>query len=169
MALHFLGTAAFLLWAHRYRPAAFPLLRTTIVLATALALIGYVAFPAAPPRLADLGFRDAVSDGAGVNLSSDLLGALYNPVAAVPSLHFGYAAIVGAGLALFASRRSVRAVGVAYPLVMLYVIVATGNHFFADALAGGIVVAVAWWAATLLTGARRRPVPLYARTAAGAP
>jgi hypothetical protein len=162
MALHFLGTAIFLIWAHRRRPDAFPLLRTATVLATALALVGYLAFPAAPPRLADLGFQDAVTDGAGVNLSSDLLGALYNPVAAVPSLHFGYAVIVGAGLALFATRRWVRWVGIAYPFVMLYVIVATGNHFFLDALAGGLVVAIGWWAARLLTERRAQLAPAYA-------
>lgn len=162
MALHFLGTALFLIWAHRRRPDAFPLLRTATVLATALALVGYLAFPAAPPRLAELGFADAVSDGAGVNLSSDLLGALYNPVAAVPSLHFGYAVIVGAGLALFATRRWVRWAGMAYPFVMLYVIVATGNHFFLDALAGGLVVAVGWWLARLLTERRARLAPSYA-------
>jgi hypothetical protein len=162
MALHFLGTAIFLVWAHRARPAAFPLIRTVTVLATGLALIGSVAFPAAPPRLSELGFQDAVSDGAGVNLSSDLLGALYNPVAAVPSLHFGYAVIVGAGLALLAARRWVRWIGLAYPLVMLYVIVATGNHFFLDAVAGGAVVAVAWWGAHRLATPRGRALPAYA-------
>jgi hypothetical protein len=162
MALHFVGTALFLVWAHRRRPDVFPLLRTVIVVSTALALIGYIAFPAAPPRLAGLGFQDAVSDGAGVNLSSDLLGALYNPVAAVPSLHFGYAVIVGAGLFLYASRRWVRWVGAAYPAAMLYIIVATGNHFFLDALAGGLVVAAGWWIARLLTRPDARQVPAYA-------
>lgn len=132
------------------------------MLATALALVRYLAFPAAPPRLADLGFRDAVADGAGVNLSSDLLGALYNPVAAVPSLHFGYAVIVGAGLFLFATRRWLRWVGAAYSLLMLYVIVATGNHFFLDALAGGAVVALGWWGARVLTERRGRLAPAYA-------
>jgi hypothetical protein len=162
MALHFLGTTAFLVWAHRARPDAYPLLRTAVVASTGLALVGYLAFPAAPPRLAELGFRDAVTDGAGVNLSSDLLGALYNPVAAVPSLHFGYAVIVGAGLALFATSRALRWVGAAYPLVMLYVIVATGNHFFLDALAGGVVVAAGWWLARRLTERRGRLAPSYA-------
>jgi hypothetical protein len=162
MALHFAGTALFLIWAHRRRPDVFPLLRTVTVVSTALALVGYLAFPAAPPRLAGLGFQDAVSDGAGVNLSSDMLGALYNPVAAVPSLHFGYAVIVGAGLFLYASNRWVRWAGAAYPAVMLYIIVATGNHFFFDALAGGLVIALGWWVATLLTRTRTRHVPAYA-------
>ena len=163
MALHFLGTAAFLAWVHRARPHGFPVVRTTIVVATGLALVGYLAFPAAPPRLAaGLGFRDAVSQGAGVNLSSDVLGALYNPVAAVPSLHFGYALIVGAGLFLLATTRWLRFAGAAYPAIMLYVVVATGNHFLLDAVAGGAVVVVAWAAASLLVRPSEGRLPCYA-------
>ena len=94
ITLHFAVTIGFLAWVHRRRPEAFAIVRTTLVVATGLALAGYLAFPAAPPRLAGLGFTDTVSKSAGVNLSSDLLGALYNPVAAVPSLHFGYALLV---------------------------------------------------------------------------
>jgi hypothetical protein len=151
ISLHFLATTAFLVWVHRRRPDAFAAVRTTLVTATAFALVGYIAYPAAPPRLAGLGFTDTVSRSAGVNLSSDLLGALYNPLAAVPSLHFGYALLVGAGLAMLATRRWVRVAGALYPLVMLYVIVATGNHFFVDAVLGGLVVVVAWVLTRALT------------------
>jgi hypothetical protein len=45
---------------------------------------------------------------------------------------------------------------------MLYIIVATGNHFFLDALAGGLVVAAGWWIARLLTRPDARQVPAYA-------
>ena len=108
ISLHFVVTIAFLVWVHRRRPDAFATVRTTLVVATGLALAGYLTFPAAPPRLAGLGFTDTVTKSAKVNLSSDLLGALYNPIAAVPSLHFGYALLVGAGLAMLAKRRWVR-------------------------------------------------------------
>jgi len=155
LALHLVGTAAFLVWVHRRRRSAFALVRTTIVLATALALIGYVLYPAAPPRLAGLGFDDAVSSHTKLNLSSDLLGALYNPIAAVPSLHFGYALIVGAGLAVLARRTWVKAIGALYPLAMLYIIVATGNHFLFDAAAGGLVVVAAWLLARAVAGPAR--------------
>jgi len=144
ITLHFAGTIAFLIWVHRRRPHAFALVRTTLVVSTGLALAGYILYPAAPPRLAGLGFADAVSDKAGINLSSDLLGALYNPLAAVPSLHFGYALLVGAGLFALGSSRTARLAGALYPLAMLYIIVATGNHFFVDAAIGGIVVVAAW-------------------------
>ena len=83
-----------------------PIVRTTFVAATALALVGYVFYPAAPPRLSELGFSDTVTSSTGLDLSSDLLGALYNPFAAVPSLHFGYALIVGVVLAVVAQGRA---------------------------------------------------------------
>ena len=100
---------------HRRHPDRFPIVRTTFVAATALALVGYVLYPAAPPRLSDLGFSDTVTSSTGLDLSSDLLGALYNPFAAVPSLHFGYALIVGAVLVAIAERRAWRVVGSALP------------------------------------------------------
>ena len=128
-------------------------MRTTLVVATALALVGYLTYPAAPPRLAGLGFTDTVTKSAGVNLSSDLLGALYNPLAAVPSLHFGYSLLVGVGLAVLARRRWVKVAGALYPAAMLYIIVATGNHFFVDAVLGGAVVVAGWFVARSLTRA----------------
>ncbi len=158
MGLHFLGTTGALVWVHRRHRRRFPIVRTTLVLSTGLALVGYRLYPAAPPRLADLGFSDTVSSSTGLNLSSDALGALYNPIAAVPSLHFGYAAIVGAVLVAFAGRPWLRVAGAVYPAVMLGVIVATGNHFFLDALLGGLVALAGWLAARLLLQTRRERV-----------
>jgi hypothetical protein len=79
-----------------------------------------------------------------------LLGSFYNPVAAVPSLHFGYALIVGVVVFKLARRRWVRILGAAYPAFMLFDIVATGNHFWFDAAAGGVTVAAGWWIAGAL-------------------
>jgi PAP2 superfamily len=150
LALHFAGTGAALIWVHRARRAHFALVRTTLIVSTALALVGYLLFPAAPPRLAGLGFADTVSSHTGLNLSSDALGSFYNPVAAVPSLHFGYALIVGVAIAVLAHRRWVKIAGALYPALMLVVIVGTGNHFFFDAAAGGVVVAAGWVIARVL-------------------
>ena len=95
----------------------------------------------------------------GLDLSSDLLGALYNPFAAVPSLHFGYALIIGVALATIAERRWVRVLGGLYPAAMLLIIVATGNHFFVDAALGGLAVLVGWLAARMLLEDSRTPAP----------
>jgi hypothetical protein len=128
--------------------------RTTLLLASALALVGYVAFPTAPPRLAALGIQDTISSG-HVSLNHGLVSALYNPFAAVPSMHIGFAVIVGTSLVHHGGRRSLRVLGTLYPLLVLLVIVATGNHFFVDAAAGALVAAVAFAAARLALGRRR--------------
>jgi PAP2 superfamily len=156
--MHFVGTTSFIVWSYRRRREHFPFIRNTLIVATAIALAIYVVFPAAPPRLAGLGFSDTVSSGAHVNLSSNLLGSLYNPFAAVPSLHFGYALLVGVGVATLARRRAVRIAGALWPAAMLFVIVATGNHFFFDAAAGGIVVVASALVARAISRDAREPV-----------
>ena len=104
LTLHLTVTGSYLLWLHRRRPAAFPLVRTALLIASGLAVIGYVAFPTAPPRLAGLGIADTISGG-HVDLNHGLVSSLYNPFAAVPSMHIGYAVVVGASLAAAARRR----------------------------------------------------------------
>jgi len=150
--LHFVGTTAFIVWMYRRHREHFAFVRNILIASTAIGLSIYVLYPAAPPRLAGLGFVDTVTEGAHLNLSSNLLGSVYNPYAAVPSLHFGYALLVGVAIAAYARRRAVRIMGALYPAVMLIVIVATGNHFFFDAAAGGIVIGIAYLIAHLITG-----------------
>ena len=173
VALHFGATGAALVWVHRRHPHAFAHLRTTLIVSTGLALTGYVLYPAAPPRLAGLGFADTVSTHTGLNLSSDLLGSLYNPIAAVPSLHFGYALAIGVALVRVVRRPGLRVAFGSYPALMLLVIVATGNHFFFDALAGGLVIVAGWWFAGRVAEPRpslvRQTAPQDAWTPHGAP
>jgi hypothetical protein len=142
LTLHLAVTGACLLWLHRRRPEAFPFVRSTLLLASALALVGYLAFPTAPPRLAAVGITDTISAG-HVNLNHGVVSSLYNPFAAVPSMHFGYAVVVGAALLRHGGPPLLRALGVVYPALVLLVIVATGNHFLFDALAGAAVAAIA--------------------------
>jgi hypothetical protein len=172
LTLHLTVTAAYLLWLHRRRPAAFPLVRTTLLLASALALIGYLAFPTAPPRDAALGISDTISSGR-VDLNHGLISSLYNPFAAVPSMHVGYAVIIGASLVLHGGRPSLRVLGLAYPAVVLFVVVATGNHFLVDAVAGTAVAAVgaalAYVALRAAAPARERFTPTSRASAPQAP
>ena len=138
LTLHLGVTIAYLLWLHRRRPEAFPFVRTALFVASGLALIGYVAFPTAPPRMASLGIGDTLSSD-GVDLNHGLISSLYNPFAAVPSIHICYALIIGASLVRFGRRRVLTAAGLLYPVLVLTIVVATGNHFFFDALAGAVV------------------------------
>ena len=153
--LHLAVTAGVLLWLHRRRPDGFAFVRTALLLASGLALVGFLVYPTAPPRLAGVGILDTVS-GRHVDLNRGLVSSLYNPYAAIPSMHIGYALIVAAALLRHARRLLVRAIGALYPSFVLLVIVATGNHFLLYAAAGALVAALAAALAALLT---RRPAP----------
>jgi hypothetical protein len=143
LTLHLSVTAALLLWLHQRRPAAFAPIRTTLLVASALSLVVFVLFPTAPPRLAEIGVTDTVSNQ-HIDLNKGLINSLYNPFAAVPSLHIGYALIVAVALIRFGRSRRVRIAGSLYLPFVLLVVVATGNHFFGDAAAGAFVVAIAY-------------------------
>jgi membrane-associated phospholipid phosphatase len=142
MTLHLGATAAMLLWLYRRRSEEdYALLRTALLLASALALVGFVLFPTAPPRLAASGVADTVSHAA-VNLNSTPFHWLYNPYAAMPSMHMAYATLVGYALARYGRRSTWRWVGRLYPIWVGAEVVATGNHFVLDIL-GGLLVAAA--------------------------
>ena len=153
LTLHLAVTGGVLLWLHRRRPEGYPFVRTALLLASGLALVGFLVYPTAPPRLAGVGILDTVSGGQ-VDLNRGLVSSLYNPYAAVPSMHVGYSLIVAAGLLRHGRHLLVRAIGALYPPFVLLVIVATGNHFFLDAAAGALVAGLAAALAALLT---RRP------------
>jgi PAP2 superfamily protein len=166
VTLHLAVSGAVLLWLHTRRPALFPTVRTTLIVASVLSLIGFLAFPTAPPRMAGAGLQDSVSRNA-VDLNHGLISAIYNPYAAVPSMHVAYALIAGIAVVAFARQRALRLIAAVYPAFVLLVIVATGNHFFFDAVAGAAVAAVSAAIAIGLQPRRRRvvvvPIPLEAR------
>lgn len=128
---HFAITAVFFIWLYRRSLEGFRFFRNAFLISTAIALVVHWQFPTAPPRLADVGL---VHPGFG-------LAGLSNPVAAVPSLHAGWALGVGVGLVVYA-RGVWRVAGVLYPVAVVFTIVATGNHFVVDALAGMAVLGV---------------------------
>jgi hypothetical protein len=163
LTAHLAVTGGVLLWLHRRRPGTYPLVRTTLLLASALALVGYLVFPTAPPRLSGIGILDTVSGHAHVNLNRGLVSGLYNPYAAMPSMHTGYAVVIGATLFREARHLVTRLAGLAYPAFVALVIVATGNHFLLDAAAGAAVAAVAALVTALLVTAST-PVPTRQRS-----
>jgi len=150
LTLHLPVTVAVLLWFHRRRPASFASVRTTLLIASVLSLVGFLVYPTAPPRLAGIGLADTVSNG-HLDLNRGLVRFLYNPYAAVPSMHIGYALIVAGSVIRHARRLLLRMLAALYPPFVLLVVVATGNHFFFDAAAGTLVAATAAVAAARLT------------------
>ena len=115
--------------------------------------------PGCPPRLAGIGIADTVSHGP-IDLNHGLVSSVYNPYAAVPSMHIGYALVVAVTLLRHGRRSRVRVLGALYPPFVLLIIVATRNHFFLDAAAGAVTAALAAALALLVM-----PKPRYRNVA----
>src|SRR4051794_28062167 len=133
------GTLIFLY--RRNRPV-YVRLRNTVLATWLIAMPIYALFPVAPPRLAGVGLVDTITQGGGVRLDSALTTAFYNPLAAVPSLHAGFALAVGVALAAAARRPWTRLLALSWAPIIALAVVATGNHFFFD-IAAGVLVTVA--------------------------
>jgi membrane-associated phospholipid phosphatase len=157
MNTHFVVTTAFLVWLYLSRNDAYYFVRNMFLVAMGLALVGYTAFPTAPPRLLpELGFVDTISAYAGVGHDSALVRLFVNPFAAVPSMHVAFALMIGVSGAMLARRAAVRALWALYPLLVFAAIVVTANHFWVDAAAGALVAGLAALAASTVL-ARLRP------------
>src|SRR5215217_2993935 len=147
---HFVLTGVFFFWLYWTSRPAFRTFRDGFLVATAISVVVHWLYPTAPPRVAVSSITDTLWFFDGIDIGSPSSGALSNPVAAVPSLHAGYAVGVCVGLALYATARWLRALGVVYPFAVILTIIVTGNHFVLDAIAGiavmGIGFLVAGWA-----------------------
>jgi membrane-associated phospholipid phosphatase len=151
-----------LLWLYRRAPAIYRRLRNTVLATWVLAVPIYALFPVAPPRLAGIGMSDSVSGQAAVALTGHST-MFYNPLAAVPSLHCGFALAVSVALAAAARRRVTRVLALLWcPLVCLSV-VATGNHYLFDIAAGLLVTVVGYGLGSLPARLRAAGRPVLGR------
>ena len=135
-------TVGWLAHLFRRRDDDFHRLRRAAVLATLGAQPVFLLFPVAPPRTLE-GFVDTIADVSGLDLESGLVAELYDPIAAMPSIHLAYAVVTAAGIASTARSRWVRAAVPTYPPAVALVVLATGNHYVLDAAAGSLLGAVA--------------------------
>jgi hypothetical protein len=135
-----------------------------------IAIIGYIAFPTAPPRFfPEWGFTDSVARFTGVPDSSATVNALFNPFAAVPSIHVCFALILGWSLIRLVKSWWAKALWAVYPLVMTFVVISTGNHFWFDAFTGALTAGASAVIATALLARVRPDVWTFgARTTGGA-
>jgi hypothetical protein len=161
-SLHYLVTPAVLVFLFVRHRAEYPRARNAIVIGSAIGLACYVLWPAAPPRLMPGGaYLDTLVSTSDVGWWSGQtslpggLGQMANELAAMPSLHVGWT--VWVAWALWRHVGTVgRALSVLYVLGTAIVVVATGNHWVLDAVAGAVVVA-AGIAISGHIGARARP------------
>ncbi|MFH8606075.1 bifunctional glycosyltransferase 87/phosphatase PAP2 family protein [Streptomyces sp. NPDC018029] len=157
-SFHFLVPLSVLAVLYVRRPADYRWARSALGFATVLALIGFWAYPLAPPRLMpELGFIDTVH-GVQDFTQPDYgtLTALTNQYAAMPSLHFGWSLWCGLIIAIVAPRWWMKALGLLHPFFTVCAIVGTGNHWILDAVGGAAVVGAGFGLTYLLSGPRVR-------------
>jgi hypothetical protein len=164
--LHIPTTIIFFVWLFYKKRKHYLFIRNGFLVANIITLFFFVGFPCAPPRMINEmsanpyavlggevlrnlniigihlgeGFIDTLNHISGINLYKGLNSKLFNQFAAMPSMHFGNSLLIAFGVYLYAKNNLVRTLVWIYPLFVLLVIVMTGNHFFLDAVLGGIIV-----------------------------
>ena len=147
-ALHYVVTPAVLIWVYRRHALGYRRVRNALVLATATGLLGFVLLPMAPPRMLP-GYVDVLATTSGSGWwGSDAsapkgLGGLTNELAAMPSLHVGWALWCAWVVFLCTRNRWLRVAATCYAAGTTLVVIGTANHYVLDAVAGAAVVAVA--------------------------
>jgi membrane-associated phospholipid phosphatase len=155
---HLLVTLGALTFIYVRRTESFYFVRNMFLIAMVLALVGYALYPTAPPRLMPAwGFSDPIARFLGSpRAENGAAHALLNPYAAVPSMHVAFAVMVGGAMSQLVRTSRARAAWIGYPILIGFVVVATGNHFLIDVLLGVLTAGVSALAATQLL-ARARP------------
>lgn len=168
-SFHFPVPLAVLAVLYIRRPTDYRWARASLAFATLLALVGFWLYPLAPPRLMPgMGFIDTVHRTEDLsNPEFGAMTAVTNQYAAMPSLHFGWSLWCGVVIVMLAPKLWMKALGLLHPLITLYVIVASANHWILDALGGAIVVAAGFGLTYVLSG-RRSALPEKADSAADA-
>jgi hypothetical protein len=153
---HFTITTLTLAFIYLRRNPSFYFVRNMFMAAMSIALVLYAAYPTAPPRfMPEWGFSDSVAEFTGLTKQGGSADALYNPFAAVPSMHVAFALMLGMPMAYMARRRWIKLLWSSYPLLVTFVVVATANHWWFDAFTGALTAAVSAVIAVLF--ARWRP------------
>jgi hypothetical protein len=164
-ALHYLVTPAVLGWMYLRRTGTYTRVRNALVTSSGLGLICYLAFPTAPPRLVGGPYADTLAQYAHFGWWTEHasapsgLGSLTNELAAMPSLHVGWAVWVAWALSRNTCSWWRSFLLYLYPLGTAVVVVGTGNHWVLDAVMGLLVTLIGTWVAGALerrSPARRR-------------
>ena len=153
-------------WLYFFRRHEYTVTRDALLLSGAISLVIYNQFPVMPPRLLpnDL-FVGTIEKYNDLSYQAQSLSAFVNPYAAVPSLHFGWAMLIGGALFVSVENRLVRAFGLLLPLAQMAAIVFTANHYIIDAFVGAAVCVVGLALALVLQqwfypGLQRRFAPV---------
>ncbi len=148
--VHFWGMVAGLAIIYFAHNRSYCFVRNMMIAAMAISFLGYWLYPTAPPRFVpELGFGGSIDiTGAKPLLVDD--DPLFNPYAAVPSMHVGFSLILGLSLAWLSRPPLLKLLFALYPALMTFTVITTGHHFWLDAFFGALAAALALGTATML-------------------
>jgi hypothetical protein len=114
------------------------------------------------------GYVDTIAVfGGWASFGSDEMAAVSNQYAAMPSMHIGWSTWSALVLVPLARRRWAKVLAGAYPVITLFAIIVTGNHWWLDGVGGLVCLgagfllarwATTWWAVRT----QERPAPAAA-------
>jgi membrane-associated phospholipid phosphatase len=149
---HFIAVHVVALFLLKRRVILFPRVVGAMTLMLAVALAMHFVVPTAPPWLAsEAGYTGANVHRVVAEIGSQIHGNTYehvanavdnNLVAAMPSLHAGFAALVALVLAQYG--RGAALLGILYAWAMCFALLYFGEHYIVDEIAG-IALAYASW------------------------
>jgi hypothetical protein len=142
LAAQLIVVPAALVFTYRRSRPVYEGLRNTILVTWLISIPVYALFPVAPPRLANIGLVDTITQQTGFALDSKMTTSFYNQLAAVPSLHVGFAVAVGIAVAAAVRNPLARTAALLWGPVIALAVVATGNHFVFDIAAGLVASAM---------------------------
>ena len=151
LVVHFPATLGFIAWIWLKHRDRYTRVRNTLIGVTAIGLVLHVVYPLAPPRMTR-GFVD-IGATLGPNLYDMSFSDAANQIAAMPSLHVGWALVVAFGT-IWILKTPWRWLSLAHPIITAGVVVVTAHHYWADAIVASILVIAVWY---LLGLSRRSP------------
>ena len=142
--VHIVVTLAVFAWLWWRRADSLGVMRATLVIVNLIALAIFWSAPVAPPRMLAGGYIDLVARVHGLPVWQLGATALHsNQLCSMPSLHIAWATWCSVAVWHLSSRHVLRALAIVYPFVTTFAVIATANHYLADAVAGaGITLAV---------------------------
>ncbi|KAF5830192.1 PAP2 superfamily-domain-containing protein [Dunaliella salina] len=155
---HMVVTVFVLTYLFTFKPAAYQRCRTIFMVMNIIALAGYASYPLMPPRLINdctdpyggclkepqFQFVDTLHEFGGLwSWKSKGITKVSNHYAAMPSMHVGYSTWCSTSIFKHSQSSVLRVLALFYPLLTLYCITVTANHYPLDAVFGLLVLFIA--------------------------
>jgi len=168
-SIYIIATLFTLIFLYSKFPDDYPLFRNTLMIGTLCGLIGFALFPLMPPRLLDdtlllqgtnanlwFGFIDTLVEYPTFwSFNDPAMKTISNQFAAMPSLHCGWAFWTFISLLPRLKSWWSKTLVVLDPVLTVYVVIITANHYVLDAVAGFALFTFAYFVARKFTRAGR--------------